>query len=272
MGIDETRQTPMRRKLIGRRLKFAREQANIPLRHSGIISRVGSTRTAQRLEAGEATQLTFPVIGSLCDLYGIPEEEKFELERLWDLGPSTTWIQQRKSRPLGFSAFFELEIQSNAVVGYESNYVPGWMQTANYMRRLFRSNSDLSRGAIKNSIDQRTARQPYFWEAKNRTYDVLLSETVLRSGCDRAQINRIMEASELDHVTIKYLPLGPPPPPTLLLPFRILSFPTPGDADIAFTDALAAFIFFEEDTSVKYYRQAYEAGEAIGEPMKGFKL
>lgn len=175
MRNDAARQTPMRRKLIGRKLKIARKQAGYSLRHPEVTARAGSTRTVQRLEDGEATTLSFPVIGSLCDLYGMPKEEKFELERLWRLGPATTWTQPRGRSLFGFSAFHELQLHASTVHQYESTFVPGQLQSESHMRMLFSRNPDLGSTEVEEEVQLRLQSQRPFWQGNEPQHHFLVS-------------------------------------------------------------------------------------------------
>lgn len=262
----------MRRKLIGRRLKIARERAGLPLRHPGIVARVGSPRTAQRLEGGQATQLTFPVIGSLCDLYGIPAEEKFELERLWDLGPATTWTQPRGRSVFGFDAFRELQIHASEVVKYESTFVPGLLQSESHMRMLFSRNPDLSEAEAEEEVRVRLDNQRPFWEGIGPAYHFLVSEAALRFGCDAEQVDRLFDADALDHVTVRYLPFSGGPPSRMHVPFTLLSFPADDDPDIVYVEAQDAYLYFEEAASVRRYRKALDSVENQAQSIREFRL
>ncbi|MQM24450.1 helix-turn-helix domain-containing protein [Glycomyces albidus] len=272
MRNDATRQTPMRRKLIGRKLKLARRKAGLALRHPEIAARVGSTRTAQRLEDGEATSITFPAIGSLCDLYGMPREEKFELERLWRLGPATTWTQPRGRSLFGFKAFRELQLRASVVHQFESTFVPGQLQTEKHMRMLFGRNHNLSELEAEQETQERLRSQQPFWGGDGPEHHFLLSEAALRFGCDAEQLDRLIEADSLDHATVRYLPFSEGPPPLMHLPFFLLSFPAEDDPDIVYVEAQNAYIYFEEAESVKYYRNALASVADRARSIKEFKL
>lgn len=263
----------MRRKLIGRKLKLARLAAKKPLRHPDIVDAVGSTRTAQRLEDGEATQLTYPVIATLCDLYEMPAEEKFELQRLWRLGPdATTWTQPRGKSIFGFDAFNELQSQASVVTKYETTFVPGPLQTESTMRMLFGRNPGLDEATIEEEVRIRKQNQRPFWQSGGLKFDFLVSEGVLRTGCDAEQIARIMEADSLEHATVRYLPFSAGPPSLMHLPFTLLAFPAKGDPDIVFVEAQDAYLYFEEAESVRYYRHGLESVDGLARSIKEFKL
>lgn len=234
---------------------------------------VGSTRSLQRLESGEATGLTFPVIGSLCDLYGVPPEEKFELQRLWRLGPATNWTQPRGRSVFGFDAYRELALQASTIYQYESTFVPGPLQTERTMRVLFSRNPALSEADINQGVIDRLRAQQSFWEGDGSCrFTFLLGEAVLRSGCDAEQLDRLREADSLEHATVRYLPFEGGPASMLYLPFSLLCFPDEGDAEIVYVDAQDAFLYFEEAESVQHYRTSLDSADDQARSIKEFKL
>jgi hypothetical protein len=263
----------MRRKLIGRRLRMRRKQAGLPMRDPEIIARIGSTRSLQRLEDGESTGLTFPVIGSLCDLYKVPAEEKFELQRLWRLGPDTNWTQPRGRSVFGYHAYRELEVHASRVCEYESTFVPGHLQTERYIRQMFARNPELDEETIETETKRRLRAQVPFWQDNpGQTYRFLVSEAVLRYGCDPAQLDRLVEADSLDHASVKYIPFGSGPPSLLYVSFSLLSFPDGNDPDIVYVEAPDAYLYFEEQESVRYYSMGFETSEDQARSVKEFKL
>lgn len=263
----------MRRKLIGRRLRVRRKQVGLPMRHPEITAIVGSTRTLQRLEDGEATGMTYPIIASLCDLYKVPPEEKFELQRLWRLGPATNWTQTRGRQVFGYGAYRELELHASRVCKYESTFVPGHLQTERYIRAMFAGNPDLTEERIETETQNRLRAQgPYWRDDPDRPYQYLMSEAVLRFGCDAAQLERLVEADSLEHTTVRYLPFESGPPPLLYVPFSLLSFPDEGDPDIVYVEALDAYLYFEEDESVQFYRTGFDTSFDQARSVKEFKV
>lgn len=95
---------------------------------------------------------------------------------------------------------------------------------------------------------------------------------MLRFGCDAEQINRLIEADELDHATVRYLPFSSGPPSMMQLPFILLTFPAVDDPDIVFVEAQNAYLYFEEAESVQHYRDGLESVEGQARSIKEFKL
>jgi hypothetical protein len=243
------------------------------MRHPEITAMVGSTRSLQRLEGGEPTGLTFPVIGSLCDLYQVPPEEKFELQRLWRLGPDTNWTQPRGRSVFGYDAYRELELQASVVSRYEHTFVPGPLQTDRTMRMLFSRNPELDGAGIELAIEKRKRAQRFFWEENaGRRFYFLVSEAALRFGCDIEQINRLAEADSLDYATVRYLPFASGPPSLLNNSFALLSFPGDADSDIVYVEGQDAHLYFEEPESVRRYRLSLDASDEHARSIKEFKL
>ncbi|WP_100444265.1 helix-turn-helix domain-containing protein [Glycomyces xiaoerkulensis] len=261
----------MRRKLIGRQLRVRRKQAGLPASDPEVIAIVGSTRTQNRLESGEATQLTFPIIGALCDLYGVPAEERFELQRLWRLGPATTWTQPRDRSVFGFDAYRELELHASEVYRYESTYIPGHLQTERHMRGLFSRNRDLEPEEVERNVNERLRWQRPFWHGADRRAYFLLSEAVLRFGCDQEQLDHLKAADALEHATVNYLPFDGGPPSGLHVPFALLSFEEESDPDIVYVEAQDSHLYFEESSSVRHYRTCLDKADDQARSIKEFR-
>jgi hypothetical protein len=243
------------------------------MRNPEIIARVGSTRSLQRLEGGEPTGLTFPIIGSLCDLYKVRPEEKFELQRLWRLGSAANWTQPRGRSVFGYEAYRELVLQSNFVFRYEHTLVPGMLQTERTMRMLFSKNPELDEPGIEKAIEKRTLAQDIFWKGDSeRQFRFLMSEAALRAGCDAEQIDRLVEADTLAHATVRYLPFAGGPPALLNNAFTLLGFPGEDDHDIVYVEVQDAFLYFEETESVQRHRMSLETSEEHARSIKEFKL
>lgn len=184
-----------------------REEAGLPMRHERITAIVGSTRSLQRLEGGEATGLTYPVIGALCDLYKVPADEKFELQRLWELREATTWMQPWGRGPFGYNAYRELELQASEVYQFEANFVPGKLQTERYTRRIFSTNPDLDELGIETEVDRRLKGQEPFWQGGGgRTFMFLVSEAAIRFAGDQEQLDKLIAADDLPYASVRYLP------------------------------------------------------------------
>lgn len=194
------------------------------------------------------------------------------MQRLWRLGPATNWTQPRGRSVFGYDAYRELELHSSAVYRYESTYVPGHLQTENHMRRLFARNPEFGPEDIEQRVEERLRGQGQFWQDIARRSFFLLSEAVLRFGCDAEQLERLIEVDSMNHATVTYLPFANGLPSGLHLPFALLEFPDEDDPDIVYVEAQDAHLYFEESASVRQYRASLDKADGQARSVKEIKL
>jgi hypothetical protein len=140
------------------------------------------------------------------------------------------------------------------------------------MRMLFGRNPELSEREAEREVQIRLRNQQPFWQDGAPEHHLLMSEAVLRMGCDAEQVSRLVEADELDHTTVRHLPFSSGPPLLLHLPFTLLSFPAEDDPDIVFVEGQNAYLYFEEAESVQYYRHGLDSVADLARSIKEFKL
>lgn len=250
-----------------------RASAGIPANEIRIIKICGSTRTYSRLVKGERTNLTYPVIGSLCDLFMAAPQKKFELQRLWDVLDDTSFAESAEAMvKAGFSPYLGFERIAVQLDLHEMTLVPGLFQTERYMRGLHDRNSQLPPEEAEKMVELRLRRQQ---EIEDRGEEVqirvLLQEGVLRGGCDLEQLEYLCEADDRPNVTIAYLPFAAGPHPSLIAPFNLLSFLDDKDPDLAYFEAPGESRFVEAIEPVQACRRAFEAGLGQARAIKEFR-
>lgn len=263
------------RREIGRELDKMRDLARIPANEIRIIKICGSARTFARMVKGERTNLTYPVIKELCDLFGASPEKKFELQRLWDVLDNTSFADSAEAwTKAGFSPYLGFERIAVRLDMHEVVYVPGLFQTERYMRSLHGRNERLSRAESDSLIELRLQRQQDFEERGEDEVQVraLLQEGVLRSGCDREQIERLLELDERSNITIAYLPFEVGPHPDLSAAFTLLSFLDEKDPDVVYLPAPGESRFAEAAKPVQACKDAFVSGLRQAKAIKELKL
>lgn len=233
---------------------------------------MGSTRTLKRLEAGVKVRVTFVVIGRLAEYYGAPRQTRFELERIWRFVDDEIWAQPSHAvENSGWDAYLEFERLAVGLDKYETMFVPGVAQTEDYMRREY-ERGDIAPERIPILIENRLARQEDLMRRlETSRLRCLLSETVVRSGCDGSQLNRMLELDEHPNVTIKYLPFEDGPYRGLDVPFYVLSFRNIEEPSIVYLESPYERRFYENSDAVGTYHQTYEEGLRQAKSLKEFK-
>lgn len=250
------------RREVGRQLDKMRDSAGIPGNDVRIAQICGSSRTFARLVKGERTNLTFPVIGSLCDLFSAATAKRYELERLWLVIDQSSWGQSINAYlKSGFNPYAEFEKIAIGIDNFESTYVPGLLQTERYMRRLHEANPLFSRDQKEELIEFRLARQRYFRSRdESLRLRALVPEPVLRNGCDPEQLEWLVKEDARPSVEVWYLPAGNGPHPLLGSAFSVLSFSDRIDPDLLYISAAGQVQHFEEEETVRRAKQYFEIG------------
>jgi hypothetical protein len=260
------------RRQVGRELEAQRELAGINVTDSEAAAIVGSTRTLKRLEAGVKVRLTFVVIGRLAEYYGAPRQTRFELERIWRFVDDEIWAQPSHAvENSGWDAYLEFERLAVGLDQFETMFVPGPLQSDAYMRRLFKR-GDKPPEQHQALVEDRLARQD---DLVSRLDSIrlrfLLTEAVLRSGCDDGQLDHMLEIDEHPNVTIKYLPFSGGPYPMLHVPFSVLSFRNITEPSIVYLESPYERRFYQKSDAVGKYHQITEIGLRQAESLKEFQ-
>ncbi|SFF41195.1 helix-turn-helix domain-containing protein [Streptomyces mirabilis] len=117
------------------------------------------------------------------------------------------WEEYRGLLPTSFLDLSELEHHARFQRHVAILYVPGLLQTEDYARAVFSSRlPELTRDEIELRIRHRMARQ-----VNTIPYEVLLHEAALRirvsdRAASEAQLARLLELSEVDHITLRVIP------------------------------------------------------------------
>jgi hypothetical protein len=260
------------RRQVGRELEAQRELAGLNVTDTEAAAIAGSTRTLRRLEEGKPTRLTFAVVGRLAEYYGAPNQVRFELERIWRFVNDDMWAQPSHAvENSGWDAYLEFERLAVGLDKFETMFVPGPIQVEAYMRRAF-ERGDVARERIPVLIENRLARQA---DLKRRLESIrlrfLLTEAVLRSGCDDEQLDHMLELDEHPNVSIKYLPFADGPYPGLDVPFSVLSFRNIEEPSIVYLESPYERRFYENSGAVGTYHQILEGGFRPAKSVKEFQ-
>jgi len=180
----------------------------------------------------------------LLDIYDVHGEQREALLTLARQAKERGWWQSYGSAvPEWFQVYVGLEAEASSVHVYESELVPGLLQTAEYYRAFLRTapaagNDD----EIERKIAVRLTRQERLTGDSPPEYRAVLNEAAIRrvvggGEAMREQLNHIADIAKLPHVSIQVLPFGAGIHPAMDGAFRILGFPEPGDPDVVYLES-----------------------------------
>lgn len=169
-----------------------------------------------RLETGENASVETSDIMALCQIYAADAETTEVLTGYAAVTKTKRdWWQSPLHRPVispGFKAFLGMEATASALHNYESEYVPGLLQTEAYVRVIHhRAYDGLSQEEIDRMVALRMTRQEVLRREAPLKFTAIMSEAVLHRqvggpGVMRAQLAHIVEAASASNVRVQVVP------------------------------------------------------------------
>ncbi|MFD8964226.1 helix-turn-helix domain-containing protein [Streptomyces sp. NPDC059568] len=169
-----------------------------------------------RLETGDNATVEPADIMALCQIYAV-DDETAELLKGYAAVTKTKreWWQSTAFRPIlgpGAKAFLGLESSASALHSYNSEYVPGLLQTPEYVRVLHRhASGGRSDEDIERMVEMRMMRQNVLRRVPPLKFATVINEAVIRRHVGghsvmRAQLAHIIEAASTPNVKVQVIP------------------------------------------------------------------
>ncbi|MET8244730.1 helix-turn-helix transcriptional regulator [Streptomyces sp. NPDC005202] len=123
------------------------------------------------------------------------------------------WEEYRGSLPTPFLDLAELEHHATFLQEVALLYVPGLLQTEDYARAVFSYRvPELFEEELELRVRHRMHRKVIFERTAPPPYEAVIHEAALRirvsdRAASRAQLARLLEFSEADHITVRVIPL-----------------------------------------------------------------
>ena len=268
MAVETTGSTVPRRQL-GRYLRELRNRERLTVR-AAAEKLEWSEAKMWRIETGQ-TSLRSLDVEAMCKIYAAPADLT---EALMGLARETKargwWHAYGDVIPEGFDVYIGLEEAASQLAWYESELVPGLLQTEDYARTLIAAdNPGTDDEEISRRVHVRMARQPLIRRATAPLHlQVALNEGILRRpvGGPRimaGQLARLAEVSELPNVSLRVVPFSAGLHPGLMSgPFVILRFPVNGDGRdsepaTVYVDGFTGALYLDKPGEVERYAQAF---------------
>ncbi|MCP2164854.1 helix-turn-helix domain-containing protein [Goodfellowiella coeruleoviolacea] len=223
----------IRRWQLGGELRRHREAAGVSARRAAAELET-TPSTLSKIEGGKQSIKSL-YVKLLAPLYGLSLEER---ERLLALAEEANqpgwWTTYGKAVPDWVKLYFGYESDASQLRTYESELVPGLLQTADYVRAIAKANRpDSTESDLETSVNLRRARQQRMTSDDAPDLHVVVNEAVLHREVGgpavmRDQLRHLIKTSESEHVTIQVLPFRAGAHPAMTAPFTLLGFDYPG--------------------------------------------
>lgn len=250
------------RMILGRRLQDLRLGAGASLEDAAKALRV-KTLTIRRLEKAEVA-LRPVYVEKLLETYGAERQVIQEFVELAERANEPGWWHSyRDAVPSWFTAYVSLETSAKTLRTYEPQYVTGLLQTPDYAHAVLRGGlPNGSEEEVARRVELRLRRQSLLEKTEAPTLWVVMEEAVLHravgsSEVMREQIERLLDMSELPHVSIDIVPFTAGAHVGACAPFTYFRFEEPELPDIVYSELLSASVYLDQRADVVAHLEAH---------------
>jgi transcriptional regulator with XRE-family HTH domain len=244
-------------------LKHFREQAG--LTGEQVAEPMGwSVAKVYRME-GDKVRILVRDVQRLLTLYqvtGAQADAVLELAR--QARVKDWWHQYSGAIPEWFQFYVGLEAAASAMHGYDSELVPGLLQTEDYVRAIMstapapETDEDIERQILVRMERQKrlvAPDAPDLWVVLN---EGVIRRTVGGAKVMREQLTRLVEISKLGNVTLQVLTYDAGAHPAMHGSFKVMQFPDPADPDVVYVEAQTGALYLEKPEDVGRYSLMFD--------------
>jgi transcriptional regulator with XRE-family HTH domain len=253
----------VRRRQLGRELRRLREGAGKTITEAAQWVGI-KPPTVSKIENGR--QAIRPTnVRLLLQLYGIGAPEADTLIRLAaEANQRGWWASYGDTVPDWFRNFVGLEADASEINGYDSELVPGQLQTAEYAEAvILAAHPNTTRDELTRLVSFRHERQERLAGSTPPRLHFVLNEAVLRrpvgsAAAFRKQLDHLAEMTKLTHVELQVLPFSAGPHAAMGQTFRVVRFP--GDEaglDFAYLENDRGALYLERPADVDRYQTIF---------------
>ncbi|WP_121750067.1 helix-turn-helix transcriptional regulator [Streptomyces sp. E2N166] len=251
--------------VLGRRLQELRETAGLKREEAAKVLRVAAA-TVRRMETAEVA-LKIPYVQILLTAYGVPADEVSAFVALAEEANEPGWWQRYHDvLPDWFSMYVSLEGAARIVRSYEPHFIPGLLQTEDYARSVLEAGTigNAGRDAVERHVSLRMERQRLLEGADPPHLWVVMDETVLRRPVSidgrvmRDQLDKLLELSTRDRVTLQVAEFEDGPHPGTYAPFTLFRFAEPELPDMVFTEYLTGALYLDSRAEVSAHLEVLD--------------
>jgi transcriptional regulator with XRE-family HTH domain len=257
------------RRQLGRYLRDLREEARISVRLAA-EQLEWSTPRIWRIETGQVAMRSLDV-RNMCELYGARDDTT---KALMGLAKETKakgwWHAYGDVIPEGFDLYVGLEESAASITWYESELVPGLLQTEGYAREIIHTHlPELNEEELDGRVRLRIERQVILTRPTvPLTLRVALSEAAIRRPIGGPQVMahqlaHLVYVSEMSNITLGVVPLAAGAHiGTLTGPFEILRFPLKSDGSeteppVVYKDGYTGGLYLDKPGEIEQYDDAF---------------
>ena len=254
----------VQRMLVGARLRRLRTEMELTREEAAEAIRASEWKI-HRLENGQVGFKERDIV-DLLRLYEVTDPgEVAEFVALAREANTPGWWQHYGDvLPQWFRTYVDLEAAAAMIRTYEGQFVPGLLQTDDYMRAVVQgAHLEDSNEEVGRRVRLRMARQILLTREQPPRLWAVVDEAALRRPVGgpevmRGQLERLIEATKLPSVTLQVLPFDAGAHPAMVGSFSILRFPEQELPDVVYLEHLTSAIYLNKPEEVDQYLHVME--------------
>lgn len=265
-------QPTVRRRQLGNQLRTLREKRQLTLddveRLTGItaakLSRLETARSAAKPEDIERLAGAYGCDEALCAaLVAVAKDGN---KRGW-------WFNYIDVLAPWYADQISLESSASTFRTYQSHFIPGLFQTADYARAVItRLGIGISPSDVEARVRVRRERQSVLTQPQPLEVWAVIHEAALHSRVGgvrtmRGQLEKLLELATLPNVTIQVMPADAGVHPGMNGAFTILGFPE-ATLDVVFTEGMLSSQWVEEPAEVGIFDRSFREITADAWPLE----
>jgi len=255
----------VQRMLVGAKLRRLRTDLGLTREQAADHIRASAWKI-HRLENG---QVGFKDrdLRDLLDLYQVedPQEVADTLAMAREANHPGWWQHYGDVLPAWFRAYVDLESAASLIRTYEGQFVPGLLQTDDYIRAVVQgAHLERSGEEVGRRVRLRMARQTLLTREQPPRLWAVVDEAALRRPVGgrevmRGQLERLIDATKLANVTLQVLPFAAGAHPAMVGSFSILRFPDQELPDVVYLEHLTSASYLSKTEEVDRYLHVMES-------------
>lgn len=239
---DRMNEPGLHRRRLRAEVRHARETANLTQRD---VARAMDWSLSKliRIETG-TVGITTNDLRALLNHYGIRDQERIDalLETARKARERSWWSTYRDVASPELITMLGYESSASYIRNFESLLVPGLLQTEEYAHELFKFlRGPKNPRRLDALVELRLERQELFTRPNPPELHFVIDEAVLRrrvGGYDvmKRQLERLLEATALSHVTLRVMPFAHGMYRGLRVPYMLFEYEDPADDNILYLE------------------------------------
>jgi hypothetical protein len=213
-------------------------------------------------------------VEKLLDFYGVEDPLRSRLlELAKDAAQRGWWEDYADVLNPELLDFIGLEAEAVSILQWQADFIPGLLQTEDYIRQLFDAFRTVATTTPPSAVDRfvaaRMLRQERLTREPELEISAVLDEAVILRGIGdrdimRVQLEHLLRVTELPNIDLRIMPLKRK---TALMTgsFLALRFDSPSTAeaaslgDVVATESLSTQLYVEGETDTYLYRLYFDA-------------